>query len=112
MAREFPLEPRDVPKVNTKYRCIVTPLPAPESLPLLERLRACEPQSMRGQPPLVWDRAEGFQVYDKYGNMWLDFSSGVLITNAGHGRKGAQGEQGVSRRKHGFIFRSGPRPTP
>lgn len=87
MAREFPLEPRDVPKVNTKYRRIVTPLPAPESLPLLERLRACEPQSMRGQPPLVWDRAEGFQVYDKYGNMWLDFSSGVLITNAGHGRK-------------------------
>ena len=87
MAREFPLEPRDIPEVNTRYRRIVTPLPAPESLPLLERLRACEPQSMRGQPPVVWDRAEGFQVYDKYGNMWLDFSSGVLITNAGHGRK-------------------------
>lgn len=87
MAREFPLEPRDVAKVNTRYRRIVTKLPAPESIPLMERLRAHEPVSMRGQPPVVWDRAEGFQVYDKYGNMWLDFSSGVLITNAGHARK-------------------------
>jgi 4-aminobutyrate aminotransferase-like enzyme len=41
---------------------------------------------MRGQPPLVWDRAEGFQVYDAYGNCWIDWSSGVLIANAGHGR--------------------------
>jgi 4-aminobutyrate aminotransferase-like enzyme len=42
---------------------------------------------MRGQPPIVWDRAEGFQVYDAYGNQWIDWSSGVLITNAGHGRR-------------------------
>jgi 4-aminobutyrate aminotransferase / (S)-3-amino-2-methylpropionate transaminase / 5-aminovalerate transaminase len=42
---------------------------------------------MGGQPPVVWNRAEGFQVYDAWGNQWLDWSSGVLITNAGHGRK-------------------------
>jgi 4-aminobutyrate aminotransferase/(S)-3-amino-2-methylpropionate transaminase len=35
----------------------------------------------------VWDHAEGFQVYDAYGNQWVDWSSGVLITNAGHGRR-------------------------
>ena len=29
--------------------------------------------------------AEGCSVFDAYGNKWLDFSSGVLITNAGHG---------------------------
>jgi 4-aminobutyrate aminotransferase-like enzyme len=40
---------------------------------------------MRGQPPVIWHRASGVNVYDPYGNMWLDFSSGVLITNAGHG---------------------------
>ena len=40
-----------------------------------------------GQPPIVWDHAEGFQVYDAYGNQWVDWSSGVLITNAGHGRQ-------------------------
>lgn len=40
---------------------------------------------MRGQPPLVWDRAEDIFVYDKYGNRWLDWSSGVLVANSGHG---------------------------
>jgi 4-aminobutyrate aminotransferase-like enzyme len=42
---------------------------------------------MQGQPPVVWDRAEGFQVYDAWGNQWIDWSSGVLIANAGHGRR-------------------------
>jgi len=76
--------PVDVPHVETKYRRIKTPLPVPESIPILEKLETFEPQSMRGQPPLIWDRAEGFQIYDKWGNVWLDWSSGVLITNAGH----------------------------
>ncbi len=83
----FNLEPRKVPFVNTNYRHIATPIPVPESLPILHRLRELEPISMRGQPPVVWDNAEGFQVYDKWGNKWLDFSSGVLVANAGHGRK-------------------------
>jgi 4-aminobutyrate aminotransferase/diaminobutyrate-pyruvate transaminase/4-aminobutyrate aminotransferase/(S)-3-amino-2-methylpropionate transaminase len=39
---------------------------------------------MSGQPPIVWDRAEGFQVWDRFGNCWIDWSSGVLVTNAGH----------------------------
>ncbi len=42
---------------------------------------------MQGQPPIVWDKAEGFNVYDPWGNKWIDWSSGVLITSAGHGRK-------------------------
>lgn len=80
----FPLEPRDVEKVQTKYRKIATKLPVPESLPIIEQLRQYEPWSMSGQPPVVWDRAEGFQVHDAWGNTWLDWSSGVLVTNAGH----------------------------
>ncbi len=40
---------------------------------------------MQGQPPVLWDHAVGFQVFDPYGNRWIDWSSGVLITNAGHG---------------------------
>jgi len=86
-SRCYELIPKQVPHVETAYRRIVTPLPVPESIPILEALRQYEPQSMEGQPPVVWDRADGCQVYDKYGNMWLDFSSGVLVTNAGHGRK-------------------------
>ena len=65
----------------------MTDFPVPESLPILEKLQAYEPVAMRGQPPVVWDRAEGFQVYDAWGNQWIDWSSGVLITNAGHGRR-------------------------
>jgi 4-aminobutyrate aminotransferase-like enzyme len=84
MGREFDMTPRNVPRVETKYRRIVTPLPHPDSVAALETLRRCEPVSMRGQPPLVWDRAEDVFVYDKYGNRWLDWSSGVLVANAGH----------------------------
>jgi 4-aminobutyrate aminotransferase-like enzyme len=84
MGKEFDITPRQVPPVSTKYRHIATPIPHPDSLPILEKLRTFEPISMRGQPPIVWDRAEDIFVFDKYGNKWLDWSSGVLVTNAGH----------------------------
>ena len=84
---KYNLTPVEVAKVSTKYRHIQTKLPVPESLSVFQSLSESEPVSMMGQPPIVWDRAEGFQVYDKWGNKWLDWSSGVLITNAGHGRK-------------------------
>ena len=78
------LIPREVPQVQTKYRRIATAIPVPDSIPVLEKLRQAEPRSMSGQPPVVWDRAEGVQVYDRWGNIWLDWSAGVLVTNAGH----------------------------
>ena len=84
---KYNLIPVDVPKVSTKYRKIKTKLPVPESLSIFQTLAESEPVSMMGQPPIIWDKAEGFQIYDKWGNKWLDWSSGVLITNAGHGRK-------------------------
>ena len=87
MAKEYDLTPKRVPRVETRHRRIVTEIPAPESVPILERLHRYEPLAMRGQPPIVWDHAEGFQVWDAWGNCWIDWSSGVLITNAGHGRR-------------------------
>jgi len=87
MHREYSLVPRAMPRVDTPFRRIVTDFPVPESLPILERLHCAEPIAMRGQPPVVWDRAEGFQVFDAYGNQWVDWSSGVLVANAGHGRR-------------------------
>jgi 4-aminobutyrate aminotransferase / (S)-3-amino-2-methylpropionate transaminase / 5-aminovalerate transaminase len=84
MAKEFSLHPRPVKRIETKFRRIVTDFPAPESLPIIEKLLQYEPRAMAGQPPVVWDRASGFQVYDKSGNCWIDWSSGVLVTNAGH----------------------------
>ncbi|HUT34853.1 MAG TPA: aspartate aminotransferase family protein [Planctomycetota bacterium] len=98
----YGLEPRDVPRINTSFRRIVTKIPVPESIPILRTLQECEPISMQGQPPVVWDRAEGFQVYDRWGNMWLDWSSGVLVTNAGHGRKEIV-EAIASQARHGLL---------
>jgi 4-aminobutyrate aminotransferase-like enzyme len=48
------------------------------------RLTENEPRSMFCQPPILWDRAEDFHVYDAFGNMWLDWTSGVLVANVGH----------------------------
>jgi 4-aminobutyrate aminotransferase/(S)-3-amino-2-methylpropionate transaminase len=87
MAKQFAVKPKKTERVNTKFRKIVTDIPAPESIPILEALRKAEPLSMTGQPPVLWDRAEGMQVHDKWGNMWLDWSCGVLVASAGHGRK-------------------------
>ena len=83
----YDLTPLDVPKVETKYRSIKTAIPVPESLPIFAALQESEPRSMMGQPPIVWDKAEDFIISDRWGNRWIDWSSGVLITNAGHGRK-------------------------
>lgn len=85
MGKVFEMTPREVPRVETGFRRIVTAIPHPESVAVLETLQRCEPVSMQGQPPIVWDRAEGVQVWDRYGNMWLDWSCGVLVTSAGHG---------------------------
>lgn len=87
MSHDFSIEPRPVAPVHTPFRRMQGEFPVAASVPLLEQLRALEPLAMRGQPPVVWHRAEGFQVDDAWGNRWLDWSSGVLITNAGHGRR-------------------------
>ncbi|HBG26664.1 MAG: 4-aminobutyrate aminotransferase [Planctomycetes bacterium GWF2_41_51] len=87
MAKEFPLESVDVKPVETKYRKISGKIPNNQTIEQLNRLRQFEARSMRGQLPIIWDHAEGINVFDAYGNKWLDFSSGVLITNSGHGRK-------------------------
>jgi 4-aminobutyrate aminotransferase / (S)-3-amino-2-methylpropionate transaminase / 5-aminovalerate transaminase len=85
MGKEFNITPQTVPHVSTKYRTICTQIPHPDSLPVLEKSRKFEPLSMSGMPPIVWEKAEDIFVYDKHGNRWLDWSSGVLVTNCGHG---------------------------
>jgi 4-aminobutyrate aminotransferase/diaminobutyrate-pyruvate transaminase/4-aminobutyrate aminotransferase/(S)-3-amino-2-methylpropionate transaminase len=83
---EYSLKPVAVPPVKTKYRRIRTKLPVPQSLPIFKELQKSEPRSMLGQPPIVWGQGKGSVIGDKWGNRWIDWSSGVLITNAGHGR--------------------------
>lgn len=80
----FTLVPQTVEAVETANRSIKTAIPVPESLPILETMRKYEPVSMSGQPPVIWDKAIGYTVSDKWGNRWIDLSSGVVVANAGH----------------------------
>ena len=42
-----------------------------------------EPSSIR-EMPVKWSMAKDFNVYDDKGNKWIDMTSGIFVTNAGH----------------------------
>lgn len=112
MGLEFPLTPREVPPVHSKYRRIVTPIPAPASIPRLEQLRKHEPTSMGGQPPVIWHGGDGVCIRDPYGNQWLDFSAGVLVASMGYGHPKvleAMRRQLESGLYHTYCFANEPR---
>ena len=79
------LTPVPTERIETRWRRIVTPIPVPESLPVIEQLRRLEPRSLSGMPPILWDSATEFVVRDPYGNQWIDLTSGIVMANAGHG---------------------------
>ena len=84
MGKQYDLVPREVPIISTEYRNISTQIPVPDSIELFKDLQQGEPASMSGMPPIIWDKAEDFSIYDKWGNKWIDFTSAVLISNVGH----------------------------
>ena len=73
-----------MPIIETKHRRIVAPIPVEGSLAVLAEMKKYEPRAVVTQAPIVWDRAEGYQVYDPHGNCWIAFSSGILVANTGH----------------------------
>ena len=83
----FSHQPIKVENIATKYRKIKTAIPVPESIQMLNKMYEIEAQAMHGQFPMVWDRADGFQIYDQWGNVWLDFTSTIFVANAGHGNE-------------------------
>jgi 4-aminobutyrate aminotransferase / (S)-3-amino-2-methylpropionate transaminase / 5-aminovalerate transaminase len=83
--QESSLDPQPTTPIATRWRRIQTPIPVPESIPVIRRLRRVEPRSMTGMPAIVWHEAQGFCVRDPYGNQWIDLTSGIVMANAGHG---------------------------
>ena len=81
----FLLEPEPTTPVETAHRRIQTPLPAPATVDRLRAAASVFPQVNCYQPPIVWDRAEGYQIWDAAGNCWIDFTSTAVMTNTGHG---------------------------
>ena len=76
---------REGTSIETKHRRIATAIPAPETRPVLKASRELFAKVNLYQPPIVWERAEGYQVFDCAGNCWIDFTSTAVMTNAGHG---------------------------
>jgi 4-aminobutyrate aminotransferase-like enzyme len=67
----------------TEYQ--LAKLPHPEDLKLLEKLRKYEPRSFtEHQLPIVWNYATDCFVFDRYWDKFIDFSSGIFVTNTGH----------------------------
>ena len=83
----FSHQPAKVEIIETKYRTIKTHIPVPESIPMLEKMYEIEARAMHGQLPIIWDRADNFQIYDHWGNIWIDFTSTIFVANAGHSNK-------------------------
>ena len=81
----FHREPKQVEQIHTKNRTICTKIPVPQSMEIIERSIKNEPWSMNNQLYAVWDHAIDYSIYDKWGNKWIDMSSGIFVTNAGHG---------------------------
>ncbi|MFA5099316.1 MAG: aminotransferase class III-fold pyridoxal phosphate-dependent enzyme [Candidatus Omnitrophota bacterium] len=109
---DFIRTPQSVPLIRTKYRRIRTMIPAPGSLSILNDLEKYESRSMHGQMPVVWDKAEGFSVFDACGNQWIDFTSTIFVANAGHSNPGViRAIRGQLDRKllHTYVFASGVR---
>ncbi len=59
-------------------------LPGPRSQELFERWAKAEAQCTGYQARVCWDRAKGVIVTDVDGNTFIDWTSGVLVTNVGH----------------------------
>jgi 4-aminobutyrate aminotransferase-like enzyme len=60
------------------------PLPGPKGKALLEQWHRYEADVTGYQAQVVWDHARGCVVTDVDGNRYLDWTSGVLVTNVGH----------------------------
>jgi 4-aminobutyrate aminotransferase-like enzyme len=81
---EFNMIPREVPIIKTDNRTINTKIPVPESLSLIEEIRNYESSNAVEQLPVIWGSAKNHQIFDEWGNAWIDFTSSIFVTNSGH----------------------------
>jgi 4-aminobutyrate aminotransferase / (S)-3-amino-2-methylpropionate transaminase / 5-aminovalerate transaminase len=74
--------------MKTKYREIKTKIPSAESEAAFESMKKYEVKDMyEHELPIIWDKADDFQISDKWGNTWIDFTSGIFVANVGHAAK-------------------------
>ncbi len=71
-------------EVEMKFANVRTPIPGPEGEKLIGKWHEFEADVVGYQAPVVWKKAEGCVVEDVDGNTYIDWTSGVLVTNVGH----------------------------
>src|SRR5690242_8339657 len=90
---------------------IVTPIPGPKSLEILEMSQKFEPKAIKRQFPIAWKKASGVMIEDVDGNRFLDFTSSVLIANIGHSHPRLQKAltDQIQENIHSYNFLNPPR---
>ena len=64
-------------------KIIVTP-PGPIATEIIEKEKKYMPKMAQSTTPMVWKEAKGATVTDVDGNKYIDFTSGILVSNIGH----------------------------
>ncbi|HBG27821.1 MAG: hypothetical protein A2Y10_04250 [Planctomycetes bacterium GWF2_41_51] len=67
-----------------KYAMVNGSLPGLKGKELIEKWHKYEADVVGYQAPVVWKKAQGCIVEDVDGNRFIDWTSGVLVTNVGH----------------------------
>ena len=103
---KFSLDPINVPKIRTAYRQIVTEIPAPGTKEIMERISRVESSNALDQLPVIWDKAAGCQIYDPWGNCWIDLTSTIFVANCGHGHPHMVSalHEGIEKLLHSYSY--------
>lgn len=67
-----------------KYANVTTSIPGPRSKACIGQWKAYEADKTGYQAQIAVDHGEGAMLYDIDGNAFIDWTSGVLVTNIGH----------------------------
>lgn len=84
MKIHYDLVPQETKNIKTKHRTICSSIPHPDAIETMKDLRLYETNSMHDQLPILWDSARDYQIFDGYGNCFIDLTSTIFVANIGH----------------------------
>ena len=65
--------------ISTKFRHICTEIPNELDKEIIQTIALLESEQSNKELPVVWDRADGFQIFDRWGNCWIDMTSSIFV---------------------------------
>src|SRR5262249_13229139 len=78
------MEKKMITAMETKFPRLVTALPGPKALAIVERDAKFMSPSFTRDYPLVAKSGHGAMVEDVDGNLFLDFAAGIAVCSTGH----------------------------